>query len=259
MVGARFNDHAVHCGDTVIGEQALEIIQAHAIHRTSDDEELAASVGVICKLRFFFLGDIRLRLINEHSVGFFRHAVVREQGELRRFDVFLGDLICEGLRQLLFTVAFEHVKLRQLVGDNVVDRRGDRAFAVEGRGVGIRVEIRIRHINILVSDVAAAVAAFDDETVVRHILIGVLLRERRIHVRIFLLDRDMVRKAVILIEQRFDDRILLVGLHDPVDRHIVLEVIHNRLRVARDRVKLRRAHVKLREIRRQRRNSNVHK
>ena len=86
-----------------------------------------------------------------------------------------------------------------------------------------------------------------------------MLRERRIHVRIFLLDRDMVGKAVVLVEQRFDDRILLVGLHDPVDRHIVLEIIHNRFRVARDRVELRRAHVKLREIRRQRRNSNVHK
>ena len=85
---------------------------------------------------------------------------------------------------------FELIDLRQLVGNDIVDGRRDRALAVERVNVGIRRVVHVRQINIIIGNIPALFAALDDQAVVRHVLVGVLRGERRIDVRIFLRDRN---------------------------------------------------------------------
>ena len=85
---------------------------------------------------------------------------------------------------------FELIDLRQLVGNDIVDGRRDRALAVERVNVGIRRVVHVRQINVIIGNIPALFAALDDQAVVRHVLVGVLRGERRIDVRIFLRDRN---------------------------------------------------------------------
>ena len=85
---------------------------------------------------------------------------------------------------------FELIDLRQLVGNDIVDGRRDRALAVERANVGIRRVVHVRQINVIIGNIPALFAALDDQAVVRHVLVGVLRGERRIDVRIFLRDRN---------------------------------------------------------------------
>ena len=85
---------------------------------------------------------------------------------------------------------FELIALRQLVGNDIVDGRRDRALAVERANVGIRRVVHVRQINVIIGNIPALFAALDDQAVVRHVLVGVLRGERRIDVRIFLRDRN---------------------------------------------------------------------
>ena len=85
---------------------------------------------------------------------------------------------------------FELIDLRQLVRNDIVDGRRDRALAVERVNVGIRRVVHIRQINVIIGNIPALFAALDDQAVVRHVLVGVLRGERRIDVRIFLRDRN---------------------------------------------------------------------
>lgn len=85
---------------------------------------------------------------------------------------------------------FELIDLRQLVGNDIVDGRRDRALAVERVNVGIRRLVHVRQINIIIGNIPALFAALDDQAVVQHVLVGVLRGERRIDVRIFLRDRN---------------------------------------------------------------------
>lgn len=85
---------------------------------------------------------------------------------------------------------FELIDLRQLVGNDIVDGRRDRALAVERVNVGIRRVVHVRQINVIIGNIPALFAALDDQAVVQHVLVGVLRGERRIDVRIFLRDRN---------------------------------------------------------------------
>ena len=85
---------------------------------------------------------------------------------------------------------FELIDLRQLVGNDIVDGRRDRALAVERVNVGTRRVVHVRQINVIIGNIPALFAALDDQAVVRHVLVGVLRGERRIDVRIFLRDRN---------------------------------------------------------------------
>lgn len=85
---------------------------------------------------------------------------------------------------------FELIDLRQLVGNDIVDGRRDRALAVKRVNVGIRRVVHVRQINIIIGNIPALFAALDDQAVVRHVLVGALRGERRIDVRIFLRDRN---------------------------------------------------------------------
>ena len=85
---------------------------------------------------------------------------------------------------------FELIALRQLVGNDIVDGRRDRALAVERANVGIRRVVHVRQINVIIGNIPALFAALDDQAVVRHVLVGALRGERRIDVRIFLRDRN---------------------------------------------------------------------
>ena len=85
---------------------------------------------------------------------------------------------------------FELIDLRQLVRNDIVDGRRDRALAVERVNVGIRRVVHVRQINVIIGNIPALFAALDDQAVVRHVLVGVLRGERRIDVRIFLRDRN---------------------------------------------------------------------
>lgn len=85
---------------------------------------------------------------------------------------------------------FELIDLRQLVGNDIVDGRRDRALAVKRVNVGIRRVVHVRQINVIIGNIPALFAALDDQAVVRHVLVGVLRGERRIDVRIFLRDRN---------------------------------------------------------------------
>lgn len=85
---------------------------------------------------------------------------------------------------------FELIDLRQLVGNDIVDGRRDRALAVERANVGIRRVVHVRQINVIIGNIPALFAALDDQAVVRHVLVGVLRGEHRIDVRIFLRDRN---------------------------------------------------------------------
>lgn len=85
---------------------------------------------------------------------------------------------------------FEFIDLRQLVGNDIVDGRRDRALAVERVNVGIRRVVHVRQITVIIGNIPALFAALDDQAVVRHVLVGVLRGERRIDVRIFLRDRN---------------------------------------------------------------------
>lgn len=85
---------------------------------------------------------------------------------------------------------FELIDLRQLVGNDIVDGRRDRALAVKRVNVGIRRVVHVRQVNIIIGNIPALFAALDDQAVVRHVLVGVLRGERRIDVRIFLRDRN---------------------------------------------------------------------
>ena len=51
-------------------------------------------------------------------------------------------------------------------------------------------------------------------------------------------DRDVVGQALVLVEQILDDVVLLAGLDDPVDGHVLLQGVHHNLGVAGDGVEL---------------------
>ena len=173
-----------------------------------------------------------------NAVGLLGDLVHRQQGEGVHLNVLLLDLVAEGGGQLLLAVALQHVELGQVLSDHVVDGGGDGALAVKGGVVGVGVHVRLLDVDVVVADEAAAVAALHHQAVVLHRLVGVLLGKGGVHVRVLLDHRDVVGQALVLVEQVLDDVVLLAGLDDPVDGHVLFQGVDHHLGVAGDGVEL---------------------
>ena len=58
----------------------------------------------------------------------------------------------------------------------------------------------------------------------------------------------MIGKIVVPAQKVFNDGVFLIGLNDPVDRHVLVEVEDDRLRIAGHGIQFLRADVELGEI-----------
>ena len=114
-----------------------------------------------------------------------------------RLDIFLLQLILERLWKLCLSMSLQHVHLRQLVADHIVDGGSDGAFSVKRGIVGIGIWIGILQINIIIADKTVLIPALYYQAVILNCFISILLGESRIDIRVFLDHLDMVRQTRI--------------------------------------------------------------
>ncbi len=140
-------------------------------------------------------------------------------------------------------MTLQHINMGQVVTDYIVNGRGDGAFSVEGVSLRIIGIINVRQINIVVADVAALIPALHHHAVVGHGFIRVLGGKGRIYIRIFLHHINMGRKAVVLGKQIFQNAVLRVRLHNPVNGHILFQIVDHHLGIAGNGIQLSRADI----------------
>lgn len=207
---------------SVVGEQAVQIAQGTLFSGAGHDQQLSA----------------RFRVAGEHL-----HLLL--------------DLLLEIVGQSLLAMSLHHIQLGEILGDHIVDGGGNGTLPVKGGVVGVGVDIGLLDVDVVVPDEAAALPALHHEAVVLHRLAGVLLGKGGIDVGILLDHRDVVGEAVIFVQEGLDHIVLLAGLDDPVDGHVLLQRIDHHLGVAGDGVELAGADVIFRQIGRQSRDQDI--
>ena len=145
-------------------------------------------------------------------------------------------------------MAFQQIQLGQILGHHIVDGRGDGSLSVKGDIVVIGVEVCLLDIDVLIANVPAPVSAFHDQAVVLYRLAGVLLGKGGVDVGVFLDHGNVVGQALVFAQEVFNHRVLLAGLHDPVDGHVLLQRVDHHLGVAGDGVELGGADVILGQV-----------
>ena len=222
----------------VLGQEAVEVVQGGAIHRAGHDQQFAAAGHIVGEHIPLLPGDVAGGGVDEEAGGVLRNGVHGQQGEVVQLHVRLLQLILEGGGQLALAVALQPVELGLLGVDHIIDGRGDGALAVKGGVVGVGVHVRLGQIDIVVGNKPAALPALHHQAVVLHRLVGVLLGEGGVDVGVFLDHGNVVGQALVFAQEVFDHRVLLAGLHDPVDGHVLLQRVDHHLGVAGDGVEL---------------------
>ena len=225
-------------GDAVVFQQAVQVGQGAVLSGAGADQQLAAAGHVVLQHGHFLVGKIGGGRVDQYAVSLGRDLVHRQKRQGVDLVVFLLQLVREGGGQLGLAVALQHIKLGQVLCDHIVDGRGDGALAVEGGGVGVGVHAALGDVDIVIADIAAAVAGLNDQAVVGDLLVGVLLGEGGVDVGVALGHGDVVGQALVLAQQVFDDVVLLARLHHPVDGHVLLQGVDHHLGVGGDGVQL---------------------
>ena len=232
--------------DAVGLQEAVEVGQPGSLHGAGHHQQ-AAAAGHIGRQRVpLRLGDVALGRVDDEAGGVLRDLGSIQEGEVLHGDVLLLQTVGEGGRQILLPVAGESIDHRLVGVCHIVDGGGDGPLAVKAGGVAVGVHGRVGEIDVLIADIAAAVAALHHQGVVVNGAVRVLLGEGGVHVRIPLLHGDMVREALVPVQELADHVVLLVGLDDPVDGDILRQGVHHAFGVAGDGVELAGADVVLR-------------
>ena len=219
------DDKAVLGGDAVVGQQAIQIFQHAALHRAGADQQPAAAGDIIGEHLLFLGGKIALGRVDQEAGGVLRDGVHLQQREGLHLHILLFDLAGKRGGQLALAVALQQIDLGVFVAGHIVDGRGDGPLPVEVGGVvAAGVGVDLPQIDVGQGDIAALIAAFHHQAVVGHLLVGVLLGEGGVNVGVALFHRDVVGEAVVFFQQVLDDVVLLAGLDDPVDGHILFSM-----------------------------------
>ena len=135
-------------------------------------------------------------------------------------------------------MALENINLGLLFIDHIVDGGSNGTLTVKGGVIRVGCHVRFLQIDVIVGDEAAAVAALHHQTVVFCGFVGVLLGEGGIDIGVFLDHLNVIGKTVVFAQQVFNDLVLFAGLHDPVDRDILLQGVDHHLGVAGNGIQL---------------------
>ena len=144
-------------------------------------------------------------------------------------------------------MSLQNIHLWKLLTDHIINGGGNSAFPVKGGIVGIGIEIRLLNIDIGIAYKPISLPALHHQTVVLNHLIRILLGKGRKYIRILFDNLNVFGKAVVFIKEILNHLILLTGLDDPIDGHILLQGIYNYLRITGNGIKLRSADVKFRK------------
>ena len=243
VVPVLLHHNAVHRLHAVLLQQGIEVGEVFLFGGSGHHQQLAAVLGVLGQHIPLLHGDIRGGGIDHQAVGVLRDVIHGEQGEGIRLHVRLFDLLGEARGQLTLPVSLQEIQLGQFLVDHIVNGGGDGSLPVERGVIGVGVDIHFADIDVLIGHVAEPIATLHNEAVVGHRLVGVLLGEGGVHVRVFLHHLDVVGQALVFAQQVFDDVVLLPRLHHPVDGHVLFQGVDHHLGVAGDGVELGGAHV----------------
>ena len=200
MFPVALHHNALIGGDAVVGKEAVEVFQAALFHGARHHQQLAAAGDVVREHILLLRGDIAGGGVDHHAVGVLRDGVYRQQGEGLKLHVLLFHLVGEGGGQIRLAVALQHVDLGLVCVDHVVDGGGDGALAVEGGVVGVGGKVCLGEVDVIIGNVAVAVAALHHQAVVCHRFVGVLLGKGGVDVRVLFLHRNMVGEALVLAQ-----------------------------------------------------------
>ena len=231
-------DDALNGGNAVVRQDAVQIGQFPIRHRPRQNEQLAAGLYILGEHFRLFPGDIRSRGVNHQRRGILGNFVHVQQGQGLRLHVFLFQLACEGIRQGRLAMALQGVEDGQPGADHIVDGGGNGALAVEGGGVGIGISTALGHIDVRIGHIAVLLPGDHHQRVVADVLIGVLPGKGGVHIRISLHHFDMIRQALIFGKQIVNDIVLLAGLDDPVNGHVLLQRVDHGLCIAGNGIEL---------------------
>ncbi len=243
MASIRFHHDAFGGFHAVGGQQAIQGGKSALFRRPGDDQQLTAAGQVAFQQLHLFLGKITLGGVDQKGVGVLGNLIGTQQGEALQLQIGLFDLILELAGKGLLPVAFQGIDLGQLLGDHIVDGRGDGSLPVEGIDVGIGGVVHVRQVDVVIADVPALVAALHDQAVVGYVLVGILAGEGGKHVRVLLHHGNVGGQPFVLAQKIFDDLVLLAGLNHPVDGHVLLEGVRHHLGAAGDGVEIGGGHV----------------
>ena len=191
--GVALHHNAVSWLHAVIRKQAVQIFQDTVLPGgTCNYQQLAAVHHIVRQQTAFVLGQIAFWCINHQAVRILRNGLCIQQRQAFNLNVILFHLLLEGAGQVSLTVTFDEVEFRLFTVHHIVNGGGDGSLTVKGSGVGIGVHIRILDVNVVIADIAAAVAALYDQTVVGNAFTGVLLGKGGIDIRILFHHFDMV-------------------------------------------------------------------
>ena len=239
MFPVAVHDNTLAGRHAVIREQAVQVFQDALFHGPCHDQQLAAAAHIIGQHILFLRGDVAGGGIDHDAVGLLGDLVHSQQGQLAGFHVLLFDLLGKVGGQFRLAVSLQDIDLGVLLAGDIVDSGGNGALAVKGGGVvGAGVDVDLAEVDVLKANIAALIAALHDQTVVLDSLAGVLLGEGGVDVGVLLDDLYMVGEAFIFAQQVLDDLVLLAGLDDPIDGHILLQGVDHHFGVAGDRVEL---------------------
>ena len=154
-------------------------------------------------------------------------------------------------------MALQDVDLRELLADYIVNGGGNGALTVEGGVVGVGVHVCLVEVDVIVADEAVLVPALHHQTVVLYRLVGVLLCKGGVDIGVLFLHRNVVGETFVFVQQVLNDLILLAGLNDPVDGHVLFQSIDHYLGVTGNGVELGGADIVLGQGGGQRRDQNV--
>jgi len=124
-----------------------------------------------------------------------RLAVIRDirtqKVQVRRRDICFCEELRDGIIQRNLIVSGCDVHRRFRTVGHIGNGACDLAFSVEALAAAVAVGRGIRIVDLIVGNVPALVAAYDDDRIVLHRFVGVLFGKGRIRIEVFLFNLDM--------------------------------------------------------------------
>ena len=171
-------------------------------------------------------GKVLRRIVDDKQVTVLGDGL-GEQVKCRDGQALAFQRIGQGGSQRLLAVVGGVVHMAALSAGQLVDGRGDPAFTVKGHvgraGGGIIAVIvvvklcGIQHLALFPAD--------QDQPAGGQVLCAVLGRKGRVDCRIFQLPDDMAALGGVLVQQLGDDLVLIAGLGQIVNGHILRQIV----------------------------------
>ena len=214
---AELGHHSIQIGGTIIGIRQ----QQHAASAAQVAAQLAQLIHqTACA------GKVLRRIVDNKQVTVLGDGL-GEQVKCRDGQVLAFQRIGQGGSQRLLAVVGGVVHMAALSAGQLVDGRGDPAFTVKGHvgrtGGGIITVIVV--VKLCGIQHLALFPANQDQPTGGQILCAVLGRKGRVDCRIFQLPGDMAALGGVFVQQLGDDLVLIAGLGQIVNGHILRQVV----------------------------------